>query len=135
MEYNTENSQQGSPVYSPAEVEYRQKCVTAMVLSIVGVGIFFLPVINIAGFVLSIIGYTKSKENRDFAASNNLPENTMNTAANVCGLIGIIIGAASVLMMVLAIVLFGALTFTAVSSASAVMPKVLRVAAMLLPLV
>ena len=89
------------PVLPPQEEHHRQS-VTAMVLSIIGLAIFFLPIANIAGLVLSIIGFIKAKNNRQFALQNGIAEDNLNTTGYVCGLIGIIVGGIGV-----ALTLFG----------------------------
>jgi hypothetical protein len=131
MEYNQQQAEGGGAAYTPVQEEYRQKCVTAMVLSIVGAAVFFLPVINIAGLILSIIGFKKSRENRAFAASNSLSENSTNTAAYVCGLVGIILESASILLLVLGLVLLGFITTTVVTAA---VPPAASVIAGLIPI-
>ena len=119
MEYN--NTQPGAaaaPVLSPTEQAHKEKATTAMVLGIIGVSIFFLPIINIAGFVLSIIALVKAKENRRFALDNGIKENGMNTAGYICGIIGIIVGALSLLVTILIIIAVVGLVAVTVSSAT-----------------
>ena len=60
MEYNPNQGSYTAP--TPVEEEYKRRSNTVMVLGIVGVSIFFLPIINIAGFVLSIIALVKAKD-------------------------------------------------------------------------
>ena len=113
------------PYVTPAE-RHRRTSVTAMIFSIVGVAIFFLPIINIAGFILSIIGFVKAKNNRLLAERNRIPENNMNTAAYIIGIIGIIAGAIGVLIVILSIVLFGALIGVALTNTTVIADSVTR---------
>ncbi len=83
---------------------HQQNALTALILSIIGLAIFFLPVGNIAGLVLSIIGWTKSRTNRIYARENGLTESGQNSAAWVCGLIGTILNAFTIIIMVLAMI-------------------------------
>ena len=118
MEYN--NDQTAAPIPpapSPAEAEHKQRATTAMILGIIGVSIFFLPIVNIAGFVLSIIALVKAKENRRFAEQNGIKENGMNTAGYICGICGIIAGALGVLITILAILAVIGLVAVTVSAA------------------
>ncbi len=120
--YNTASQ---PPYITPAE-QHRRAATTAMVFSIVGVAIFFLPIINIAGFILSIIGFVKAKNNRLLAERNRIPENNMNTAAYIIGIIGIIAGAIGVLIVILSIVLFGALIGVALTNTTVIADSVTR---------
>ena len=79
---------------------YEQTATNAMVLSIVGMAVFFLPVINIAGLILSIIGLVKSKRNRSFGEDNGIGENGNNKTAFICGIIGIVLNTLSILIYV-----------------------------------
>ncbi|MEG1524468.1 MAG: hypothetical protein RRZ24_01670 [Clostridia bacterium] len=103
-------------VLSPVEVEHRRKAITAMILGIIGVSIFFLPILNIAGLIVSIIGFVKARENRRFADTNGIKEISMNTAGYICGLIGIIIGAIGIILSFLFIVAVGLFTINIVST-------------------
>ena len=83
---------------------HQQNALTALILSIIGLAIFFLPVGNIAGLVLSITGLTKSRTTRIYARENDLTESGQNSAAWICGLIGTILNAFTIIMMVLALI-------------------------------
>ena len=118
MDYNSsENPAPAAAVLSPAEAEHKQKATTVMILGIIGVSIFFLPIVNITGFVLSIIALVKAKENRRYAEQNGIKENGMNTAGYICGICGIIAGALGVLLTILAILAVIGLVAVTVSAA------------------
>lgn len=91
---------------TPNEAQHKKDATTAMILSIVGLGLTLLPALNIAGFILSIIGYVRSRSNRAFAATQGIAENNMNSAGYVCGLIGVIAGAVTIVVTILCLVLF-----------------------------
>ena len=107
---------QSTVVVSPLEEEHRGKATTAMVLSIIGLALLVLPGLNLPGLVLSIIGLCMAVKNRKLAAANGFKENGNNSAAFVCGLIGVIVNGALCVIIVLAICLFLALSVTAVST-------------------
>ena len=123
MEYNP-NAQGPAPAPTPAEQAYNDRATTAMVLGIIGVAVFFLPVVNIAGLVLSIIALVKARQNRAFAAQHAIRESGANTAGYVCGLVGVIIGGAGVLITILAVVLFLSLAIGAVSLGQLSLPYI-----------
>ena len=52
-----------------------------------------------------------------FAMANDMQENGMNTAGYVCGLIGIILSGASILLTILGLLLVGFITTTVVTAA------------------
>ena len=116
MEYGPERDV-GIP-FSQEEKEefYRQKATTAMVLSIVGVAVFFIPVGNIAGLVLSIIGLVKSRKSQMYARENGIPECGQNSAAFICGIVGIVLNSLVILLMVFIIAAASWLIVRTVSS-------------------
>lgn len=91
------------PVQDTPEQAHKRSASTAMILSIVGVVLVWAPVLNLAGLILSIIGFVRSKDNRAFAAANGFMESNTNTAGYVCGLVGIITGAVTILLTILMI--------------------------------
>ena len=111
-----ETNSNATVVLSPAEAHHK-KATVAMILSIIGLGLFVLPGLNLAGLVLSIIGFVKSTKNRSFAHENGLTEDHPNSAGYICGLIGIIAGGLSVLAVIVAVTLFIVLGITAITMA------------------
>lgn len=99
-----------------AEETHRGKATTAMVLAIVGLALLLVPGFNIAGVVLSIIGLSMAVKNRKFAQVNGLKENSNNSTAYVCGLIGVIVNGLLVLFVVFSVILLLALGVTLFSA-------------------
>lgn len=93
---------QGAP---SAEEMHRGKATTAMVLAIIGLALLILPSFNLGGLVLSIIGLCMAVKNRRFAAANGLTENGNNTAAFICGLIGVIVNGLMTLFILFGVIL------------------------------
>ncbi len=104
MDSNYEPDQERNGGEDERRELHQQNALTALILSIIGLAIFFLPVGNIAGLVLSIIGLTKSRTNRIYARENDLTESGQNSAAWICGLIGTILNAFTIIMMILALI-------------------------------
>ena len=79
-------------VLSPGEIEHKKKSTTSLVLGIIGDVIVWYPLIGLVGLVLSVLALVKSRQNRQFAEENGIPENGMNVAAKWCGIGGILVG-------------------------------------------
>lgn len=108
--------QQASVVAPSAEELHRGKATTAMVLAIVGLALLLVPGLNLAGIVLSIIGLSMAVKNRKFAEANGVKENSNNTAAFVCGLIGVIVNGLLLLFVVFVVILTLAVGVTLISA-------------------
>ena len=104
------------PLVQTCEQYHAGRATTALVLSIIGLVVFFLPGLNVAGLVLAIVGFTMAKKNRKYAADNGVTECGNNNGAYVCGLIGIVVNSLTVLLVLLGIIFFIALSVTAVTA-------------------
>ena len=95
-----------------------------MILGITSLVLFFLPVLNVASLIVAIVGLSKAKKNRAFAASNAIKEDSMNTAGYVCSICGIVFSGLSILFWILAILAFFTVAVVAVGSAPHVVPQI-----------
>lgn len=111
-----QESTQTTTVIPSAEEAHRSKATTAMVLSIIGLALLIIPGLNLAGLVLSIIGLTMAVKNRKLAAANGFKECSNNATAYVCGLIGVIVNGAMILLVLLAVLFIIAIGVTAVTA-------------------
>ncbi len=108
MEYNDSVYGSGAPVTQEEKAAiHRQKSTTAMILSIIGLAVFFLPVVNIAGLVLSVIGLVRSRKSQAYARENGIPECGENSAAFICGIVGIILNVIVIFALLCLMIAFG----------------------------
>lgn len=98
---------------SPELEQHRSDATTAMVLGILGDVLFFPPVINVAGLVLSILALVRANKNRRFALDYALTEDSKNVAGRWCGIAGIVLNVLSILfwLFVIAVAVIAAIIF------------------------
>lgn len=98
---------------SPELEQHRSSATVAMVLGILGDVLFFPPVINVAGLVLSILALVRANKNRRFALDYAITEDGKNIAGRWCGIAGIVLNALSILfwLFVIAVAVIAALIF------------------------
>lgn len=118
--------------YAPVtpQTEFERRSTTVLTLGIIGLAIFFLPIANIAGLIVSIVAVSKANKNRLFGADCGFMENSRNAVGRVLGIVGIVLNALSILLGLLAVVLFGlfAVSFIGSGIASDMMQTLLPIA-------
>lgn len=110
---NTVNT--GTNVTVSADFTHKDKAVTAMIFGIVSILTAFAPLLSIASIIFGAVALKKSGENKRFALEKGIPENGMNSAGYVTGLVGVILG--SIMTLIYLLILAAIIAF-AVSAAS-----------------
>ena len=93
----------GTTVTVPDAFIHKDRAVTALIFGIVSLLTAFLPVLSVAGIVFGALAVAKGSKNRHFANEKAIPENGMNVAGFVMGLIGLILSAIMTLVYLFAI--------------------------------
>ena len=88
------------------EFIHKDQSVTCLIFGIVSLCICLLPVLSVAGIIFGALAVKKSRDNRALASSSGLPENGMNSAGYVTGLVGLILSCIMSALYLLAIVAF-----------------------------
>ena len=124
MEETKARVENAKPVLSPAQQAHKNNAVTAMVLGITSLVLFFMPVLNLAALVVAIVGLCKARKNRAFALANDIKEDSMNTAGYVCSICGIVLSGLSVLFCIFLLIIALFFVGAAVTTLPAMLPEI-----------
>ncbi len=80
----------GNVKIDPVRSKYDNDAMVSLVLGIIGIVTSWFPVFNIAGLVLSIVGFIKSNKNTAYAQEHGIPEKGTNVGGKWCSIVGII---------------------------------------------
>lgn len=116
MEQNSNPS--GYQPLTREELDHRDRASSAMILGIIGVALFYWPVLSIASIVLGAIALRRSMKNRDDARAAGVKECGMNVAGYVSGLVSVIGG--SLVTLFYLVILFAGVAFVSLLSTNAI---------------